>query len=128
MSEKRFEIRTNINGEHWLFDNKYDKAMMISKIRATLLDVCNMLNEQQATIDSLKEENEKIIENKCTDCELVSLQTRKIDTLTNENEQLRFQLEECSNNKLFSRRELERENEQLKNRLNKEYIKEYSIK
>ena len=55
MSEKRFEIRTNSNGEYWLFDNKYDKAMMISKIRATLLDVCNMLNEQQATICKLQD-------------------------------------------------------------------------
>ena len=57
MSEKRFEIRTNSNGEYWLFDNKYDKAMMISKIRATLLDVCNMLNEQQATIEQLRKLN-----------------------------------------------------------------------
>lgn len=69
MSEKRFEIRTNINGEHWLFDNKYDKAMMISKIRATLLDVCNMLNEQQALINELqaklkeKEEDERLYAN-----------------------------------------------------------------
>ncbi len=55
MSEKRYEIRTNINGEHWLFDNKYDSAIMISKIRATLLDVCNRLNEQQATIEDLQD-------------------------------------------------------------------------
>lgn len=60
MSEKRFEIRTNRDGEHWLFDNKYDKAMMISKIHTPLLDVCNMLNEQQATINKLKEENEEL--------------------------------------------------------------------
>ena len=37
-----------------------------------------------------------------------------LNKLNDENEQLRFQLEECSNNKLFSRRELERENEQLR--------------
>lgn len=54
MSEKRFEIRKNINGEYWLFDNKYDRAMMISKIRATLLDVCNVLNEQQDRIKQLE--------------------------------------------------------------------------
>ena len=40
----------------------------------------------------MRQENEKIIENKCTDCELVNLQTRKIDTLTNENEQLRQEI------------------------------------
>lgn len=34
--------------------------------------------------------------------------------LLNENEQLKFQLDECRNHKLFSRRELEEENEQLK--------------
>ena len=36
-----------------------------------------------------------------------------VDSL-NENEQLKFQLDECRNHKLFSRRELEEENEQLK--------------
>lgn len=45
--------------------------------------------------EQLRQENEKIIENKCTDCELVSLQTRKIDTLTNENEQLRQKIGIC---------------------------------
>lgn len=60
MKGKRYEIRTNINGEHWLFDNKYDKAMMISKIRATLLVVCNRLNEQQGIISALKGENEQL--------------------------------------------------------------------
>lgn len=34
--------------------------------------------------------------------------------LLNENEQLKFQLDECQNHKLYSRRELEKENEQLK--------------
>lgn len=48
-----------------------------------------MKDEQNEMIAHLRKENEKIIENKCTDCELVSLQTRKIDTLTNENEQLK---------------------------------------
>lgn len=37
-----------------------------------------------------------------------------LNELYDENEQLKFQLEECKNNKLYSRRELEKENEQLR--------------
>ena len=86
MSEKRFEIRTNINGEHWLFDNKYDKAMMISKIRATLLDVCNMLNEQQATITHLEKVNgENFAKRRLLEQDNLILR--------NENEQLRQEIE-----------------------------------
>ncbi len=89
MSEKRYEIRTNIDGEHWLFDNKYDKAMMISKIRATLLVVCNRLNEQQATITHL----EKVFGENFAKRRLLEQDNL---VLRNENEQLRkrcFELE-----------------------------------
>ena len=40
-----------------------------------------------------------------------------LNKLNDENEQLRFELEECQNNKLYSRRELEKENEQLRQTL-----------
>ena len=53
------------------------------------IDVVDLLNEQQATISALKEENEKLIQNKCIPCELVSLQVREIDKLKEENEQLK---------------------------------------
>ena len=42
-----------------------------------------------------------------------------LNTLHQENQDLKFQLDECANNKLYSRRKLEEENEQLKNKLNK---------
>ena len=38
----------------------------------------------------------------------------RLNELAEENEQLKFQLKECREHKLFSRRELEKENEQLK--------------
>ena len=50
---------------------------------------------------------------------------KRMNELNDENEQLRFQLEECSNNKLFSRRELERENEQLR-QVNNDFEKLFS--
>ena len=57
-------------------------------------DLIVFLNEQQTTLQSLKEENEKLIQNKCLPCELVSLQVREIDKLKEENEQLRKKLEQ----------------------------------
>lgn len=40
-------------------------------------------------IKELKEENEELISTKCTDCELINLQTRKIDSLEKENKMLK---------------------------------------
>ena len=45
------------------------------------------------------------------DCESV---VDILNELSEENQSLKFQLNECQNHKLFSRRELEKENEQLK--------------
>ena len=44
MNEKRYEIRQNNDGTHWLFDNENDRCLMISKNFASLLDVCTVLN------------------------------------------------------------------------------------
>ncbi len=44
-----------------------------------------------------------------------------LNQLNDENEQLKFQLDECQNHKLYSRRELEKENEQLKKQLQSEH-------
>jgi hypothetical protein len=41
--------------------------------------------------------------------------------LYNENEQLQFKLKECHDNKLFSRRELEKENERIKHMIQEAY-------
>lgn len=43
---------------------------------------------------------------------------KKVQKLAKENEQLKFQLDECRNHKLFSRRQLEEENERLKKERN----------
>ena len=40
-----------------------------------------------------------------------------LNTLHQQNQELKFQLEECTNNKLYSRRKLEEENEQLRQQL-----------
>ena len=44
-------------------------------------------------------------------------QSRRITELASDNKRLKFQLNDCLNKKLFSRRELEKENEQLKEQL-----------
>ena len=41
----------------------------------------------------------------------------EVNALYDENEQLKFELKECQEHKLFSRRELEKENEQLKSEI-----------
>ena len=49
-----------------------------------------------------------------------------LNELSEENQSLKFQLDECQNHKLFSRRELEKENEQLKrqDKINEDCYKE----
>ena len=42
---------------------------------------------------------------------------RLLNHLHHENHSLKFQLDECANNKLYSRRKLEEENEQLRQQL-----------
>lgn len=79
IGEKRFGY-----GETDLFEWVEDNGEMIST-----KECVNKLNEQQATISRLKEENEKFIQNKCLPCELVSLQTKEIDKLKDENEKLK---------------------------------------
>ena len=41
----------------------------------------------------------------------------QLNEFHDENQSLKFQLDECRNNKLFSRRQLEKENEQLKQQI-----------
>lgn len=113
MSEKRFRAR---------FEQEDGRGEIVNEkgVELTVREVVDKLNKQQSTIEQLqkqinqlrkenfsmkdeqnemiahlRKENEKIIENKCIDCELVSLQTRKIDSLEKENEQLRKKLECC---------------------------------
>ena len=52
-----------------------------------------------------------------TDKEVVDL----LKQLNDENEQLQFKLKECNDNKLFSRRELEKENERIKHMIQEAY-------
>ena len=44
-----------------------------------------------------------------------------LNELHEENQSLKFQLDECQNHKLYSRRELEKENEELKKQLHSEH-------
>ena len=50
-----------------------------------------------------------------------SLTGDEVIDLLNENEQLQFELKECNDNKLFSRRELEKENERIKHMIQEAY-------
>ena len=47
-----------------------------------------------------------------------------LNNLSDENEQLQFKLKECHDNKLFSRRELEKENERIKHMIQEAYNNE----
>ena len=69
--------------------------------RFTGHDVFNGVNEYFQFYNNNKRiSNEKILD--------------LLNNLHEENQSLKFQLKECSENKLFSRRELERENNELK--------------
>lgn len=63
MSEKKYEIRQNSDGTHWLFDNEYDSVLMITHNIASLLDVCTVLNEQNRKIKKLEQENKALESN-----------------------------------------------------------------
>lgn len=63
MSEKRYEIRQNSDGLHWLFDNEKDSVLMISQDIASLLDVCTVLNKQNKKIKKLEQENKALESN-----------------------------------------------------------------
>ena len=63
-------------------------------------EVCPLLNILAEENEQLKTKNNAYIQD--------------IEVFKEENQSLKFQLDECQNHKLFSRRELEKENEQLK--------------
>lgn len=117
MSKKRKIQRFNLDeGRIW----EAIEGLSPFRTTYTLEEVCEKLNEQQFTIQSLKEENEKLVQNKCLPCELVSLQTKEIDKLKKENE---HQKEEIVNSHkayvecLNQIKDLKKENEQLKQTL-----------
>lgn len=85
MSEKRFTWDGDI-----LFDN-FELRELGNCLEAR--DIADLLNKQYDENEQLKEENEKLVQNKCLSCELVNLQTREIDKLKDENEQLKQILE-----------------------------------
>lgn len=90
MSEKRFTV-----DDDGIYDNhekRHFKFIAYDWVDCDIYECCGKLNEQQSTIQSLKEENEKLIQKKCLPCELVNLQTREIDKLKDENEQLKEEL------------------------------------
>lgn len=66
--------------------------------------------EEENIMDAVKKIEITEISDMCT----------QMNALHEENQSLKFQLDECRNNKLFSRRQLEKENEQLKKE--KEYF------
>ena len=66
-------------------------------------EVCPLLNILAEENEQLKTKNNAYIQD--------------IEVFKEENQSLKFQLDECQNHKLFSRRELEKENEQLKQQI-----------
>ena len=122
--EKRFRINTleigsiyidNLDGEHmsWIeVENTLNSLLRENE------DYKEAVNEMEKYIKR-QDRNQELYDFQIKQLkeEIVELQEDNVDTIVNlkkENDQLRFQLEECSNNKLFSRRELEKENEQLR--------------
>ena len=91
-----------------LIDNQtgetYDEVGKVVSLLNELVTKCHKLDgeleessafiiEQRKEIQTLKEENEKLIQKKCLPCELVNLQTREIDKLKKENRELRQKLD-----------------------------------
>ena len=76
-----------------LFDKLNEQQATITELNGELEESSAFIIEQRKEIQTLKEENEKLIQEKCFPCELVNLQTREIDKLKKENEQLRNKLE-----------------------------------
>ena len=94
MSEKRFELRGL-----GVFDTENDNKSL------SRVDVVDLLN-------SLNGDNEHL-EEYCGDLE------SDVKRFKEENEQLKQELNECANHKLYSRRKLEKENKELKQQLDK---------
>ena len=100
MSEKRFKVCIDSNNGVGLLDNsiklifiKFTNKEDAVSCKDSLKYQCNLMNELYDENEQLKEENEKLVQNKCLSCELVNLQTREIDKLKDENEQLKQILE-----------------------------------
>ena len=98
MTEKQFKLFVGNNYGIQSADGEVIIDSIISVGDAEVL--CDLLND-------LLGENEQIKY-------ALNQRTTQCDKYYEENEQLKFELKECREHKLFSRRELEKENEQLK--------------
>ena len=101
MTAKRFKF---ICDDEKCFFKDWNKALYCYEV----VDLLNSLYEEN---EQLEEAREYYQEN------FLTIKTER-NQFKRENELLKFQLDECRNNKLFSRRELEKENEELKKQLN----------
>ena len=97
MTAKRFKF---ICDDEKCFFKDGNKALYCYEV----VDLLNSLSDEN---EQLEEAREYYQEN------FLTMKTER-NQFKRENELLKFQLDECRNNKLFSRRELEKENEQLK--------------
>ena len=101
MTEKQFKLFVGNNYGIQSADGEVIIDSIISVGDAEVL--CDLLND-------LLGENEQIKY-------ALNQRTTQCDKYYEENEQLKFELKECREHKLFSRRELEKENEQLKKQI-----------
>lgn len=85
MTEKRFRITTNPKKQSVAFDEKQKKHYIG-------VDLEDLLNEQQARIKELEEEND-ILEQKLQTRYIVNKQYEEKERLKKENEQLRRELD-----------------------------------
>lgn len=95
MSEKRFvaeqvDVVNEDETEVWdvVFDTENTYAFMV-RDTDTASDLCDLLNEQQATISALKEENEQLKQSNDRFADTVAKQVSLLIELRKENEQLR---------------------------------------
>ena len=85
----------------------------LNKYNKEYLDCHNDVLRLEKKNEQLKEElSEKDIE-----LDYLQSENKHMRDLVNENKQLKFELKECKERKLFSRRQLEKENKQLKQRI-----------
>ena len=109
MGEKRFEMR----GDTHILDSKTSEEYY-APCEWGLVNLLNNLAEECGRLEF----GYLHTNHRCIPYPIEKLES-KIKLLEKENEQLKQELSECTNHKLYTRRKLEKENKELKEQLDK---------
>ena len=124
MSEKRFIIVKSIENLYALVDKEREgkEQILIFSLHKEKLDVvCGLLNEQQATITKLEEENAKLLSERIKDCEEFEECVNKAQSLKKENERLKDYIDTIFEDNTHICNELDIEDVQFYCERNKDY-------